>query len=59
MVRSAKPIPSKDATKPAERVYSGIVDGNAYLAVADEHGEMGAMLMVSYRRGKRKEVRNA
>ena len=59
MVRSAKPIPSKDATKPAERVYSGIVDGNAYLAVADEHGEMGTMLMVSYRRGKRKEVRNA
>ena len=59
MVRSAKPIPSKDTTKPAERVYSGIVDGNAYIAVADEHGEMGAMLMVSYRRGKRKEVRNA
>ena len=59
MVRNAKPLPSKDAAKPAERVYSGIVDGNAYIAVADEHGEMDAMLMVSYRRGKRKEVRNA
>ena len=58
MIRGAKPIATaRDGGK--ERVYAGIVDGDAYLAVADEHGEMDAMLMVSYRRGKRKEVRNA
>ena len=59
MVRQSKPIPTGTEGKPAERMYAGIVDGNAYIAVADEHNEIGALEMVSYRRGKRKEVRNA
>ena len=59
MVRQAKPIATGTEGKPAERIYAGIVDGNAYIAVADEHNEIGALEMVSYRRGKRKEVRNA
>ena len=59
MVRQAKPKQSGTEGKPAERMYAGIVDGNAYIAIADEHNEIGAIEMVSYRRGKRKEVRNA
>ena len=59
MVRQTKPIQTGTDGKPAERMYAGIVDGNAYIAVADEHNEIGALEMVSYRRGKRKEVRNA
>ena len=59
MVRQTKPIQTGTEGKPAERMYAGIVDGNAYIAVADEHNEIGALEMVSYRRGKRKEVRNA
>ena len=59
MVRSAKPETTETPGKPAERVYTGIVDGKAFIAVADEHDEIDAMEMVSYRRGKKKEVRNA
>ena len=59
MVRQAKPKQTGTEGKPAERMYAGIVDGNAYIAIADEHNEIGAIEMVSYRRGKRKEVRNA
>ena len=59
MVRENKPLPTNTPGKPAERRYAGIIDGNVYVAVADEHGEIDALEMVSYRRGKRKEVRNA
>ena len=59
MVRQSAPRPTGTDGKPAERVYAGIVDGNAFVAVADEHNEIDALEMVSYRRGKRKEVRNA
>lgn len=57
MVRQSQPRQTDTEGKPAERVYAGIVDGNAYIAVADEHNEIDALEMVSYRRGKRKEVR--
>lgn len=59
MVRQSAPRQTGTDGKPAERVYAGIVDGNAFIAVADEHNEIDALEMVSYRRGKRKEVRNA
>ena len=59
MVRSATPEPTGTTGKPAERLYAGIIDGKAFIAVADEHDEIGALEMVSYRRGKKKEVRNA
>ena len=57
MVRETTPVPSKDPGKPNERVYFGLVNGKAYLAVADEHNEIGAMEMVSYRRDGRKDAR--
>ncbi len=56
MVRSSKPVPTGDA-KPDERVYFGIVDGKAYVAVADAHNEIGAIEMVSYRRDGRRDER--
>lgn len=59
MVRQSTPLPTGTEGKPEERMYAGIIDGNAYIAVADEHNEIGALEMVSYRRGKRKEVRKA
>ena len=59
MVRENQPTATGTEGKPAERRYAGFVDGKAYIAVADEHGEIDAMEMVSYRRGKKKEVRNA
>ena len=59
MIRATQPVASGTEGKPTERRYAGFVDGKAYIAVADEHGEIDAMEMVSYRRGKKKEVRNA
>ena len=55
MVRSAKPQPTPTDGKPLERVYAGVVGGKAYIAVADEHNEIGALEMVSYRRDGRKD----
>jgi len=55
VIRKARPIPSGDPEKPRERVYTGLWHGKAYLGVADEHGEMNAMLMVSYRRDSRND----
>lgn len=52
MVRESKPVPSNDPEKPNERVYMGHVKGKAYIAVADEHNEISAMEMVSYRRDR-------
>ena len=51
LVRESKPI-STDRAGGRERVYSGVVNGKAYIAVADEHNEINAMVMVSYRRDK-------
>ena len=59
MIRTTQPVATGTEGKPTERRYAGFVDGKAYIAVADEHGEIDAMEMVSYRRGKKKEVRNA
>ena len=53
VIRAATPQPSGDAAKPNERVYTGTWNGKAYVGIADEHGEMNAMLMVSYRRDGR------
>ena len=53
VIRAATPQPSGDAAKPNERVYTGMWNGKAYVGIADEHGEMNAMLMVSYRRDSR------
>ncbi|MBQ7251035.1 MAG: hypothetical protein IJS32_00350 [Kiritimatiellae bacterium] len=50
VIRQTKPVASGNPGKPAERVYFGWWKGKAYVAVADEHGELGAMEMVSYRR---------
>ena len=57
MVREAKPMSSNDPNKPKENVYFGLVDGKAYIAVADEHNEIGAKEMVSYRRDSRRDER--
>ena len=51
LVRESKPISTARAGG-RERVYSGVVNGKAYIAVADEHNEINAMVMVSYRRDK-------
>ena len=53
VIRATTPQPSGDAAKPNERVYTGTWNGKAYVGIADEHGEMNAMLMVSYRRDGR------
>ena len=53
VIRAAIPQPSGDVSKPNERVYAGTWNGKAYVGIADEHGEMNAMLMVSYRRDGR------
>ena len=50
MVRQSQPIQTGTEGKPAERIYTGLVDGKAYVAIADEHNEISAMEMVSYRR---------
>ena len=56
VIRTSKPMPSGDPKKPNERVYSGLSNGKAYIGVADEHGELNAIVMVSYRRdGKHDE----
>ena len=53
MVRESKPVPSKNVNKPNERGYFGLDDGKAYIAAADEHNEIGAMEIASYRRDGR------
>jgi hypothetical protein len=57
VVRTAKPQPSNNPQKPNERVYTGFHSGKAYIAVADEHNEIEAMEMVSYRRDSRKDLK--
>lgn len=57
VVRTSKPQPSKNPLKPNERVYMGLYNGKAYIAVADEHNEIEAMEMVSYRRDSRKDLK--
>ena len=49
MVRGAEPV-ATTRSGGNERVYAGVIDGKAYVAVADEHNEIGAVEMVSYRR---------
>ena len=49
MVRQAKPAVT-DRNGGNERIYAGVIDGKAYIAVADEHNEIGYIEMVSYRR---------
>ena len=51
LVRSSKPIKT-DREGGLERVYSGVVNGKAYIAVADQHNEISALVMVSYRRDR-------
>ena len=51
LVRSSKPMKT-DRAGGLERIYSGTVNGKAYVAVADEHNEISAMVMVSYRRDR-------
>ena len=55
VIRASKPMPSKNPEKPNERVYSGLSNGKAYIGVADEHGELNAIVMVSYRRDERND----
>ena len=56
VIRRSKPQPSGDTGRPNERVYSGLWQRKAYVGVADEHGELNALEMVSYRRdGKHAE----
>lgn len=56
MVRATTPMPTGTDGKPHERIYSGVIGGKAYIAIADEHNEIGAIEMVSYRRdGKHDE----
>ena len=57
VIRASKPMPSKNPEKPNERVYSGLSNGKAYIGVADEHGELNAIVMVSYRRDERNDER--
>ena len=51
LVRSSKPIKT-NRDGGLERVYSGVINGKAYIAVADHHNEISAMVMVSYRRDR-------
>ena len=55
VIRASKPMPSKIPEKPNERVYAGLSNGKAYIGVADEHGELDAIVMVSYRRDERND----
>lgn len=51
LIRSSKPIKT-NRDGGLERVYSGVINGKAYIAVADHHNEISAMVMVSYRRDR-------
>ena len=55
MIRGSTPVQSENAAKPNEKVYLGIVGGKAYVAVADEHNEIGMLEMVSYRRDRQND----
>lgn len=57
MIRSAKPLPSKNPKRPHERIYFGWVGEKAYISIADQHNEINAMMMVSYRRDGRRDKR--
>lgn len=49
VIRETKPVPTtREGGK--ERAYSGFIGDKAYVAVADEHNEIGAFVMASYRR---------
>ena len=52
VIRETSPKSSGDPEKPNERIYSGAWKGKAYVGVADEHGELNAIVMVSYRRDR-------
>jgi len=56
-IRESKPMQSGNMSKPNEKVYFGYIGEKAWVAVADEHGEIGAIEMVSYRRDGRKDKR--
>ena len=49
IVRETQPVPTARAGG-KERIYAGHIGDKAYVAVADEHNEIGAFVMVSYRR---------
>lgn len=49
IVRETQPLPTARAGG-KERIYAGHIGDKAYVAVADEHNEIGAFVMVSYRR---------
>lgn len=55
VVRQSKPKSSNNPNKPYERVYFGSYNGKAYIAVADEHNEIDAIEMVSFRRDSRSD----
>ena len=49
VIRETKPVATvRSGGK--ERAYTGFIGNKAYVAVADEHNEIGAFIMVSYRR---------
>lgn len=49
IIRETKPVATTRAGG-KERIYTGYKGDKAYIAVADEHNEIGAFVMVSYRR---------
>ncbi len=49
IIRETKPVATTRAGG-KERIYTGYIGDKAYIAVADEHNEIGAFVMVSYRR---------
>ena len=49
IIRETKPVATARFGG-KERVYAGYIGDKAYVAVADEHNEIGAFVMVSYRR---------
>ena len=55
IVRASKLVATGDPKRPNERIYSGLHNGKSYICVADEHGELDAFVMVSYRRDSRND----
>ena len=54
-VRGAKPVATGNPQRPDERIYVGNHNGKAYIAIADEHNEISAIEMVSYRRDRTRD----
>lgn len=54
IVRESKPTQTNRAGG-MERVYSGFEGKKAYVAIADEHAEISALEMVSYRRDRKND----